>query len=487
MSSVVLQEVSSKDKRKGAVTGVLGFVARSSQQAATLVLTLFAAAWFTPAEYGTYSLSIVFVALVQILYTTGFFQFIITAPEKEEFVLDTCHSLILFLAVLGGGVLAAVAPLVANIFEAPELEIMLWWMAALQPFAAFNSWASAVLMRRKLMRKHFITQVIQSGAGLVAGISAIVITESIYSLLAFVSVRVVMGVFLYLAVLPVRPGKKIDRKLSVQAIRYSVGLYGTAFMTLSVNYAADIVLGIHYSTEEVGVYRMANRFAVVAIDLVGQPLRSFAVTSFGAAARGKREFTPLLRDYWAASALLCGVVAATVAVFIGDVVSLFFDPSYLAAVGVTYALAARGFVSVGYYLVQPVLAARALTGQAMIYYTIWAVIQIALTIVAARLGLILMAWGQALVMFAASASALRFINFRAKLPYRPPLVGSIFALLMVLCYGLAIYAIRSIFFAISAHSLLSLIFSLAVASFLALATLFVSVRMRLLNPDIFDS
>lgn len=69
--------------RGGGVTGAFGFAARSSQQIASLNLTLMAAAWFSPAKFGVYSLAMFFVALVQIVSTTGYFHFVVTDARDE--------------------------------------------------------------------------------------------------------------------------------------------------------------------------------------------------------------------------------------------------------------------------------------------------------------------------------------------------------------------------------------------------------------------
>lgn len=134
--------------RRGAAA-IFAFVARATQQLSTFVITLLAARFLTPADYGVYALGIVFVTLIQTLSYTGFYHFIVTAREDDRAVEATSFWLLAALSVAASALLALAAPQIAAVLHAPELCRVLQLLALVQPVAGLGAWYSAVLLRRQ--------------------------------------------------------------------------------------------------------------------------------------------------------------------------------------------------------------------------------------------------------------------------------------------------------------------------------------------------
>lgn len=384
---------------------IFAFVARSLQQIATFVITLLAARFLLPAEYGVYSLAIVFITLIQTLTYTGFYHFVVTSKQEDDVVLSTSFWMITGLATIAAGALALAAWPIAWAFDAPDLGPVLLLLAAVQPVAGAGAWFSAALLRRGAVNLHFTIMFVQNLAALVGGAVLLGLWQSLYALVAFRYLRVLTGAVLYLVLARDRPSRIFDREMARKATGFSGGLYGARFLNFLSRYAGDLLLGLMFSTAEAGLYRFGNRVAGGAVDVILQPMRSFALTQFGAAGRKGKDLAHPLERFTGTIVVLTGGVASVVVVFAPAVVADFFNPAYLAAIGVTYAMALRSVLSIGNLLLEPALAAKDRTGRVMMFNLVWTVLTILAVFVFSSFGLAALAWSQAAVMGLTTVSA----------------------------------------------------------------------------------
>jgi O-antigen/teichoic acid export membrane protein len=417
---------------------LFAFFARSLQQIATFVITLLAARFLLPAEYGVYSLGVVFVMLIQTLTYTGFYHFIVTSREEDEVVLSTSFWMLTGLATAAAVVLALAAYPIAWAFEAPDLGPVLILLAAIQPIAGAGAWFSAALLRRQAINLHFTIMFAQNLLALIGGVLLLWLWQSLFALVAFHYLRILTVLVLYLIFSRDRPGFRFDRVLAGQATSFSGGLYGARFLTFLSRYAGDLLLGLMFTTAEAGLYRFGNRVAGGAVDVVTQPMSSFALTQFGAAGRNNQDLAGPLERFIGSIVLLTGGVGAVVIIFAGQIVSDYFNPAYVAGLVVTYAMAVRAVVSVGTLMLEPAMAALGKTGAVMMFNLITTAITVGAVFLAAPFGLEVLAWTQAGVAGIATLAALLFLHYRGGIAIAGALKALVVAAALVICYGLVV-------------------------------------------------
>lgn len=457
---------------------IFAFIARSLQQIATFIITILAAGFLLPAEYGIYTLAVVFITLIQTLTYTGFYQFIITSKKDDAAILATSFWMITGLSLLASLVLALCARPIAWMYDAPELEPVIYYMAAIQPVSSAGAWSSAVLLRRQRVRLHFGIMFLQNIASLIGGVALLWWWQSLYALVAFRYIRVLSGTFLYTAFMPERPALTFDRVLAQEATAFSGGLYGSRLLGFLARYGADLILGLMFSTAESGLYRFGNRVATGATDIVAQPMRSFALTQFGAANRADQDLAPVLERFAGTTMLLIGGVAVVIAVFAQDVVANFFNPAYGAAIVVTYALAARAFAAIGAELLEPVLSARHRTGVLMTYNLIWTMLTVGAVFAAAPFGLEALAWVQAGVALASTLAALVVIRRQGQTAIKGALRVMAISVALVASYAVVLWFAWGWLRPVIAHPGLALTAGLAMAAVLGLAMLAAGYKLR---------
>lgn len=466
--------------------GAVAFLARSLQQIATFVLTLLAARFLVPAEYGVYTLAVVFITFIQTMTYTGYFHYIVTAKGDEKSILGTTFWLILGLATVSSALLALAAPMIARAYDAPDLKQVLWWLAFLQPLAGITAWYSAVLMRNGQIQTNFRIMIAQNTLALVGGVALLLLWQSIYALVAFRYLRVLSGNLLYALLSRSQPNFRLDPGMAQHASGFSAGLYGTRFLVFLSNYGADLILGLMFSTAEAGLYRFGNRLATSAIDIVRQPMQNFALTQFGAANRSDADFAPLLRRFSGSAVLLTGCVVGVILVFAEDVVRLFFKESYLPALVVTHALAIRALVGNGLSLVEPVMAAKGRTGVVMMNSLVWTIVQVVAVFTFARFGLDALAWAQAAVTLASSIGSISVISRAGGVRITPAIWANAQALGLVALYTLACALLFALVQAELGQTMTALAVGLVLAGIAALATLALGLRLHVLDLKAFS-
>ncbi|APZ52882.1 oligosaccharide flippase family protein [Salipiger abyssi] len=476
-----------KGRRKRGAFAIFAFLSRSLQQISTFVITLMAARFLLPAEYGVYSLGIVFVTLIQTMTYTGFYHFIVTSKEDDQTVLSTSFWLLTGLATGAALLMIAAAYPISWLFDAPELGPVLVLLSALQPIAGITAWYSAVLLRRQKVQLHFTVMFLQNALALAGGVLLLWLWQSLYALVAFRAVRVLSAIMLYLLFAGDRPSLRFDRNLARKATNFSGGLYGSRFINFLQQYSGDLLLGFMFSTAEAGLYRFGNRVAKGAIDVVGQPIQSFSLTQFGAANRNDKPLGPLVERFVGTLVLLTGGVAAVIVVFAETVVGSYFNSAYLAGLGVTYAMAIRGVMNVGLLLLTPALSARSRTGLLMFFNMGSAGAIILAVFAASPFGLSALAWAQTAVTALATGAALIVMKRKAGIEIRGALRALTVSLVIVIAYGLALWLIWSwITGPLALAGIGALILGLGIATLLAGVVLVAGWKLKVFTLQVFS-
>lgn len=487
MDGLALKSIALRRVGRRSGKALFAFAARSLQQVSTLVMTFLAARFLMPAEYGVYSLGIVFIVLIQTLTYTGFYQFILNARDEDEIVLSTCFWLIFGLVSAASLLLGLSAYPLGWLFGSGQLGSVLVLLALIQPLASLGAWSSAALLRRKAVMLNFTVMFLQNLTALIGGAVLLWFWHSLYALVAVRYLRVLTGAALYAVLGRDWPRWRFSRMLAAKATAFSGGLYGSRFLAVLARYAGDLLLGIFHSPSAVGLYRFGNRVATGATDILTQPMSNFAVTQFGSASRDDRALAPVLARFSGTVALLSGMLGAVVIVFVRDAIEAFFHPSYLAALIVTYAMALRGIAGVGQLLIEPAFSALGRTSWAMMFNLITGVLAVAAILITSPLGLEALAWGQALVVFVTTGLAFYLMRRRGGIEVGDAVRGFVGACILAFGYGLALAAIRHGLLARMSLSEAGMLFAgLAFAAVVGVPFLALATRLRIFSLHAFS-
>lgn len=470
----------------GSVNAAISVFGLTSQQIASFIITLLAASFLSAAEYGVYTLAIVFVEFVIMLCYTGYFHYVVNEPGEDGPILSTMFWIMTGIGLAGGALLFLSAGILAQFFDAPDLAPVLRMFGLLQPFAAMIGWASAAMMRAAAMRRYFMVLIASNLGGLAAGCVVLVMWQSLFALVIYRAMRIALGLVLFAIAVPRWPNLRFDRAMALRATRYAGGLYGSRFLTFFSSFGTDLILAFLFSTAESGLYRFANRLATAAIDIVAQPLRSFALKSFGAVAREGGDLSPVFAKYLAALLFFMGAFGVTVAILGGTLVEALFQPEYLAALGAFYALTLRAAGLAGNMLVEPVFAARKNTYIGMYHNLFWTVLLLAGIVFVAPFGYESLAMMQAGLAVLTSCAALWVMSHWGAIMLRPALAATAKGLALVAVYALCLWLGWQALLSVVPEGGLAVGIRLVLAICLSVPTLFAAYRFKVVDPRMFS-
>lgn len=457
----------------------------SSQQLASLVITLLAARHLMLSDYGTYMLAVVMIELATVFTYSGFYHYIIQSRRSDDAVQSSMFWVITGIGILTCGALFLFSDLIAGIFDTPDLARPLQLLAVLQPFSAMIAWASACLTRQARHRAYFTCLITSNLGSLIFGAMLIITWPSLYALVAYRAIRVGIGLVLFLPTLGRWPRWRFSRKVAFEAASYAKGLYGTRLLGFFSNFGTDLLLAYLFTTTESGLYRIANRLASAAIDIVTLPMKHFALQAISQTKRMGRSLTPVISDLIGATALFTGGVAIC-ALFLGPaVVDGFFHQDYLVIIPAFYALTARAALSCGHALIEPILAGTAQNSLSFRFHLIWTAILLAISLFTASQGVLALSIGQACVALASSVAAFFILRGQALMDGK--------TLRNRLCCAFVLVSGFAILFGLGWHGLgfiqpsAAVFVSLILACYLGGLTIRLALRWRLFSLRVFHS
>jgi len=475
------------EDRRAATTAALAFIGLTSQQIASLVMTLCAASLLALSEYGAFMLAVVFVEFATVLTYSGFFHFTVQSRHADDQVHTTMFWTILGIGLFTGVILGLIAHPAAQVFQAPELAPLLLGFAFLQPFAAIIAWASACLNRSERLRAYFSCLATSNFSALICGVALLLIWPSIYALLVYRAVRITIGLALFCKAIQIKPRFTFSVTIFKEAAAFSIGLYGTRLLGFFSNFGTDLILAYVFSTSESGLFRIANRLASAAIDIVAQPLRSFALKSFGAAARKRQEFHFELLAFASAGYFLSGGVAVTI-IGLGPVlIAAFFQPEYTMVVPAFYALCLRWALAFGHNLVEPVFSALSKNTRGMQHHLIWTSAICAVSILLAPQGIFALSLGQCTVSLLSTLAAFWIFKSRRKINTPILLRKLATASLVLLGFGLCFLSSLCLLKTYITDPKSLLFFGLITALLFAILATTIAVNFKVVSPRIFQS
>jgi O-antigen/teichoic acid export membrane protein len=335
------------------------------------------------------------------------------------------------------------------------------------------------------MRQYFVILIAANGFALVAGAAVLILWQSLYALVLYRAVRLVFSLLLFGMAVPRLPRVRFDLALFRSAWHYAVGLYGARMLSFFSTFGTDLILAYLFTTAESGLYRFANRLAMSTVDIIAQPLRSFALKSFGRAARMQAPLTPLFAAYFTGTLFLTGGFALTV-FFLGEAMTrALFQPEYLLALGAIHALALRALARAGQSMIEPTFAATKDTRVAFHNNLMLAAALLVVTLLAAPYGFVRVAWAQALVQLAFVPLSLWIIARWSPVDVIPCLRHSLRALVLLGCYAAALWLVGAVLQPLEMNAAAKLLFGMMAAVTVGAVLSLVAYLDGILKPQIF--
>jgi lipopolysaccharide exporter len=299
-----------------------------------LISTLVLVRLIRPADFGIIALATGFVQTIDGMLTLGTEEAVIRAPNPTRSFYDTAFTLNLLRGLFVSACVAALAWPAARFFADPRLGPVLLVIAALPLLDGCANIGTVEFRRDFAFQKEFAIMVLPKLCGVIAAITAAVVTRSYVAMLLGMgtnrSMRVVMSYVMH----PYRPCLSLRARRALAF--YSVWTWVLSLAVLVRDRTDSLVLGRVMGTAAVGFYAVGAEIAALPTTELLEPLGRAAFSGFAAGRKDGAAMLPRLMGVAAVIGLPAGLGLSLVA---APLVHLAFGPGWQGAVPVLRVLA----------------------------------------------------------------------------------------------------------------------------------------------------
>ncbi len=309
------------------------------------VATAILAHLLTPREFGIVAIAMVVIGYVERVSEGGLEPAVITFPESDQTTIDHAVGLSLGLGSLFALIGVASAPLVAMVFDEPEVTPVVAVLSILYLTTSLRKVFGGVLARRMQFGRRVVPELVRALIKAVIMISLAWLGFGVWALTLGHLVGGVVGVIGYVIAVGSRFRPRVSMPTSASLLRMGgsfslISLLGT--LVQNIDY---VFLGVRANTAAVGLYSMGFRvpeFTVLALPVVASPALITAYTKVLDSADGLR--TAYLQSLQLLSLVLLpvGVGLSLVA---DDAVSVLFGDQWLESIPVVRLVGLMGIVA----------------------------------------------------------------------------------------------------------------------------------------------
>jgi O-antigen/teichoic acid export membrane protein len=263
----------------GIVAAVTGLSVRAANQVVIFGVTLVAAHFLAPADFGVFAIASAAIALIRTLMYTGAFEYLLKASPGEEYPSE-CLLINIVLAVALSGMLLVLAPLARFAFGTAAVAHMLIFMAPSNLMSAFAAWQESQILRAKRIQAYYVITAVSES---IAGLGAVALLIGHYGLMALVGqiyLRVIVLLISYLLLQKPYWSRSLDRHRLLEIFKWSSSRYGSTFVNFMAAYGADFFLGALLSPAATGIYRASNRVVTAVSDIFSHPTQILGAAIF---------------------------------------------------------------------------------------------------------------------------------------------------------------------------------------------------------------
>ncbi|QEE45373.1 oligosaccharide flippase family protein [Rhizobium sp. WL3] len=342
------------------------FLAKVVVQVSQLATFIVAARVLNSAEFGLFSYTAALVTLLVVLAEGGW----------REFVLKTTHEdgrvdQIATVALIGGMAATAVGLSAAAILDIQfDLKAEAWLVVIFSLWllpTPFSSVCEGMLIADARLKELSIIRIAAESCAMIVAIYGLLHGWNIYALAAGKLVSQVFGMVSSLAVLKWLPVLKIRVVFVRELFEFSKHITYNRALVLIRSYSGTLVVGSVLGLADAGYYRAAERMVSAFSDIVAEPARQIAWSSFrkvamtdSGAASGAKGASPALGRKATRFVILLMVISAPIylglALMSGTLVHIVLGAGWAPAAILVSLLSIKQILLVPGYVTEPLLA-----------------------------------------------------------------------------------------------------------------------------------
>lgn len=318
-----------------------------------------------PSEFGLVSLATSVVAVLQVFVDSGFSKSLIQRKQLEPKDASTAFWTSLVMSLVLSGLLIILAPYFATLFSQPDLALVLQVLSIGLPIVALSRTPAALLERDFDFKALSVRQLLGTLIGAAAAIPAAFAGWGVWALVTQTLVTAVVSVATLWASTDWRPRFEYSWVSFRELWGVGSSVLGIELLDAVQANVDKIVVGIFFSTTELGYYFLAQRMGTILIELVTTIISRISFTTFARVQDDIPRVNRIFRQLTFAAAAVSFPVFGLVAVLAPQLVEGLFGSAWTPAVPLMWILAPGWAIGALMYFDRAVLLATRNTGTAL--------------------------------------------------------------------------------------------------------------------------
>ena len=319
--------------KKALIKGTLWkFFERAGVFGTQFIVQVILARLLSPSDYGALAIMVIFITISNVLIQTGFSTTLVQRKDIEESDYSSVFWVSLLLSAILYILIYLFSPVIARIYDSPELIWPLRVIAIVLFPGAFNSLQLAKVTKELDFRKIFYSNL--SGA-VVSGVFGVMIAIRGGGLWALVYQYLVNTV---VSCIVMRITVKIDIRFYIDFSRIKVFLsYGWKLIVSGIlntisEQINSILIGYKFSTESLGYYTRGMQFPNYGISIIQDTMTGILLPAISKVQDQKTEAKLLMRNALLISSYLVFPMMGGLAIASGELISVFLTDKWMGCV-----------------------------------------------------------------------------------------------------------------------------------------------------------
>lgn len=305
---------------------------RFGVQGIQFILQIVLARILSPEHYGALSLMIIFTTLANVFVQSGFNTALIQKKDVEE----KDYSSVFWISLSVAGILYLIiflfSPLIASLYEMPEIVAPMRVLALMLFPGAFNSIQLAKVSREMNFKKVFISNL----AGIViagtVGIAIALLGGGLWALVAQTLLNIVVTCFVMLATVKWIPKLTCDIKRVGILFKFGWKILVSSAVDVLYQDLRSLVIGVKYDAGTLGYYNRGKQFPQFIINAINGTVTSVMLPVLSKEQDDRKKIKIVMRNSIVVSSYIIFPMMMGLAVVATPLISILLTDKWLPAV-----------------------------------------------------------------------------------------------------------------------------------------------------------
>ena len=266
-----------RPRRTGANPVRWAFVLNTGRRSINMAFTLVLAAMLGPRPFGIVAMAMVYVAVLELVLEQGLPTALIQRTDLDLEHLDSAFWMSLVWCLFLAGVSVALSGWWAELNNTPELADVIKVLSLALPLGGLLLVQQAILVREMDFKTLAIRSNAASLVGGCVGVATALAGGGVWSLVAQQLTMDAVGVALLWALSTWRPRFRFSPSHARELLGFSSDVFFANLGNFISRRSDALLMGIFFGPYAVGLYRMADRFVEVLLDLTTKPIATVSL------------------------------------------------------------------------------------------------------------------------------------------------------------------------------------------------------------------